>query len=91
MAAVVKSGRLLEPPLLFPSRGPKRLDAEQGLWRAYGLKPHRVAYFKLSTDPEFVAKLRDVVGLYVDPPKRAVVFSFSDQAGGALEAGSART
>lgn len=49
------------------------------LWRAHGLKPHHVEYFKLSTDPDFVAKLRDVVGLYVDPPKRAVVFSFDEK------------
>jgi transposase len=48
-------------------------------WRAHGLKPHRIAYFKVSTDPEFVAKLRDVVGLYLDPPKRAVVFSFDEK------------
>lgn len=34
--------------------------------------------FKISSDPEFVAKLRDVVGLYVDPPKRAVVFSVDE-------------
>ncbi len=49
------------------------------LWRAHGLKPHQVAYFKVSTDPEFVAKLRDVVGLYVNPPKRAVVFSMDEK------------
>ena len=49
------------------------------LWRANGLKPHHVAYFKVSTDPEFVAKLRDVVGLYVNPPKRAVVFSMDEK------------
>jgi transposase len=49
------------------------------IWRAHGLKPHQVAYFKVSTDPDFVAKLRDVVGLYVDPPKRAVVFSFDEK------------
>jgi transposase len=49
------------------------------LWRAHGLKPHQIAYFKISTDPDFVAKLRDVVGLYVDPPKRAVVFSFDEK------------
>src|SRR5205814_7317651 len=42
-------------------------------------KPHQVAYFKVSTDPEFVAKLRDVVGLYVNPPKRAVVFSMDEK------------
>lgn len=49
------------------------------LWRVHGLKPHRVATFKLSTDPEFLAKLRDVVGLYLDPPKRAVVFSVDEK------------
>ncbi len=49
------------------------------LWRANGLKPHQVAYFKVSTDPAFVAKLRDVVGLYVNPPKRAVVFSVDEK------------
>jgi transposase len=49
------------------------------LWRAHGLKPHRLDYFKISTDPEFVAKLRDVVGLYLDPPKRAVVFSVDEK------------
>lgn len=49
------------------------------IWRAHGLKPHRVAYFKVSTDPDFVAKLRDVVGLYLDPPKRAVVFSVDEK------------
>ena len=45
------------------------------IWRAHGVKPHLVETFKVSTDAEFVAKLRDVVGLYVDPSKRAVVFT----------------
>ena len=49
------------------------------IWRGHGLKPHRVETFKVSTDPEFVAKLRDVVGLYLDPPKRAVVFSVDEK------------
>ena len=49
------------------------------IWRAHGLKPHRVKYFKLSTDPAFVTKLHDVVGLYLDPPKRAVVFSLDEK------------
>ena len=44
-----------------------------------GLKPHLIESFKVSTDPEFVAKLRDVVGLYVNPPKRAVVFSVDEK------------
>ncbi|MDP1858858.1 MAG: IS630 family transposase, partial [Gemmatimonadaceae bacterium] len=49
------------------------------IWRAHGLRPHRIKTFKLSTDPAFVAKLRDVVGLYLDPPERAVVFSFDEK------------
>ena len=47
--------------------------------RAHGLRPHRVKRFKLSTDPDFVAKRRDVVGRYLDPPKRAVVFSIDEK------------
>jgi transposase len=43
------------------------------IWRAFGLQPHRAESFKLSSDPQFVEKLRDVVGLYLDPPERAVV------------------
>ena len=49
------------------------------IWRAHGVKPHRVKQFKLSTDPAFVTKLRDVVGLYLHPPERAVVFSFDEK------------
>jgi transposase len=51
----------------------------QRIWRAHGLQPHRVRQFKLSNDPEFVAKLRDVVGLYVDPPAHAVVLSLDEK------------
>jgi hypothetical protein len=47
----------------------------QRIWRAHKLRPHRVKTFKLSKDPEFVAKLRDIVGLYIDPPAHAVVLS----------------
>src|ERR671929_39806 len=43
------------------------------IWRAFGLKPHRAGSFKLSTDPFFVEKVRDVVGLYLTPPERAIV------------------
>ncbi len=49
------------------------------IWRAHGLAPHRVRRFKLSNDPEFAAKLRDVVGLYVDPPAHAVVLSVDEK------------
>ena len=43
------------------------------IWRAHGLKPHRVQSFKLSNDPRFVEKLEDIVGLYLDPPEHALV------------------
>src|SRR5712691_9604804 len=43
------------------------------IWRAFGLQPHRTDTFKLSTDPQFIEKVRDIVGLYLDPPTRAVV------------------
>ena len=45
----------------------------QRIWRAFGLQPHRMETFKLSTDPHFVAKVRDIVGLYISPPEHAVV------------------
>jgi hypothetical protein len=45
----------------------------QRIWRAFGPQPHRMETFKLSTDPNFVAKVRDVVGVYVSPPAHAVV------------------
>jgi transposase len=44
------------------------ISTVQKIWRAYGLAPHRLRTFKLSRDPQFAAKVRDVVGLYVDPP-----------------------
>lgn len=49
------------------------------IWRAHGLKPHRTKRFKLSTDPQFVEKLQDVVGLYIAPPEKAVVFSVDEK------------
>ena len=48
-------------------------------WRARGLKPHLSRTFKLSTDPRFEEKLRDVAGLYLDPPENAAVFSFDEK------------
>jgi transposase len=51
----------------------------QRIWSAHSLQPHRVKQFKLSTDPRFVDKLRDVVGLYVDPPAHAVVISVDEK------------
>lgn len=49
------------------------------IWRANGLQSHRVRQFKLSNDPEFIDKLRDVVGLYVAPPAHAIVLSFDEK------------
>ena len=49
------------------------------VWRSSGLKPHLVRTFKLSTDPRFEEKLQDVVGLYLDPPDNAAVFSFDEK------------
>jgi transposase len=51
----------------------------QRIWVAHGLQPHWVRTFKLSTDPAFAAKLRDVVGLYVDPPAHAIVLSIDEK------------
>jgi transposase len=53
--------------------------AVQKIWAAHGLKPHLVRRFKLSNDPQFVEKLRDVVGLYVDPPDHAIVLSVDEK------------
>lgn len=87
-AAVVDKTLHTKPPPEQATHWSTRLmAAETGLhwttiarlWRAYGLKPHRIRYFKLSQDPDFVAKLRDVVGLYLDPPERAIVFSFDEK------------
>ena len=51
----------------------------QRIWHAFGLKPHRTKTFKLSTDPDFVGKVRDIVGLYLDPPTRAVVLCVDEK------------
>jgi len=49
------------------------------VWRKYGLKPHQIRRFKLSRDPRLVEKLHDVVGVYMNPPDNAVVFSFDEK------------
>jgi transposase len=51
------------------------------IWRAFGLQPHRTETWKLSRDPQFVAKVRDVVGLYLAPPERAVVLCVDEKSG----------
>ena len=54
-------------------------DSVAQIWRDHGLKPWKVDTFKISTDPQFEEKLVDVVGLYLNPPERAVVFSFDEK------------
>jgi transposase len=49
------------------------------IWRAFGLQPHRTETFKLSPDPLFVEKVRDIVGLYLDPPERALVLCVDEK------------
>ena len=49
------------------------------IWRDYGLKPHRTQTFKFSTDPELVEKIRDIVGLYLNPPEHAVVLCVDEK------------
>ena len=49
------------------------------IWAGQGLQPHRVRSFKISNDPRFADKLKDVVGLYVDPPAHAVVLSIDEK------------
>jgi transposase len=49
------------------------------IWRAFGLQPHREESFKLSTDPLFIDKVRDIVGLYLDPPMKALVLCVDEK------------
>ena len=55
------------------------LRTVQRIWSAHGLQPHRIRTFKRSTDPDFAAKLDDVVGLYMNPPRHAVVVSIDEK------------
>jgi len=54
-------------------------DSVARIWRAFGLKPHQSETFQLSTDPDFVDKVRDIVGLYLAPPENAVVLSVDEK------------
>jgi hypothetical protein len=49
------------------------------IWKGHGLQPHRVRSFKLSNDPKFAEKLKEVVGLYIDPPAHAAVLSLDEK------------
>jgi hypothetical protein len=55
------------------------VSSVQRIWRSHGLAPHRVRQFKLSNDPKFADKLKDVVGIYVDPPAHVVVLSVDEK------------
>ena len=55
------------------------ISSVQRIWKAHGLRPHRMRAFKLSNDPKFAEKLKDVVGLYIDPPAHAVVLSVDEK------------
>jgi hypothetical protein len=55
------------------------VSSVQRIWRTHGLQPHRVHLFKLSNDPALTTKLRDIVGLYVDPPAHAVALSVDEK------------
>jgi transposase len=54
-------------------------SAVSRIWRAFGLKPHLVETWKLSTDPQFIDKVRDVVGLYMSPPENALVLCVDEK------------
>jgi len=54
-------------------------DSAHRIWRAFGVKPHRQKHFKLSTDPFFVEKVRDIVGLYLNPPDKAIVLCVDEK------------
>jgi transposase len=61
------------------SRAGLSQSAVSRIWRAFGLQPHRSETFKLSTDPLFVEKVRDIVGLYLDPPDKALVLCVDEK------------
>jgi len=55
------------------------VSSVQRIWRSHGLQPHRMRQFKLSNDPHFAEKVRDIVGLYLDPPAHTVVLSVDEK------------
>jgi transposase len=87
MAERVVNLTLTDPPAeathwtaaLMAQRAGISASAVRRIWRAHGLQPHRYRQFKLSNDPRFAEKLRDVVGLYVDPPAHAIVLSVDEK------------
>ncbi len=86
-AAIVADTLTVEPPDGAACWSTRQMAARHGVgkdavartWREAGLRPWLTDVFKISADPDFEAKLDDVIGLYVDPPERAVVFSFDEK------------
>ena len=86
-AAIVADTLTVEPPGGAACWSTRTMAARHGagkdivarIWREAGLRPWRTDVFKISSDPDFEAKLDDVIGLYLDPPERAVVFSFDEK------------
>jgi len=84
-AVIVRTLESLPPDAThWSSRGMAKasgvsISSVQRIWRAFGLQPHRLETFKLSTDPDFVAKVRDVVGLYACPPEHAIVLCVDEK------------
>ena len=82
----------MEPAVDGPGLGGLSASTVGRVWRACGLKPHLSETFKLSKDRLFVEKVRDIVGLYLHPPERAVVLcvrEFADPGAGQQPAGDA--
>src|SRR5215469_8106572 len=71
--------RPIGPRRRWPRRWGSAPSSVRRIWAGQGLQPHRVRSFKISNDPKFADKLKDVVGLYVDPPAHAVVLSIDEK------------
>ena len=69
----VGNGFVAQPPFADERLSPV------GIWAAHGLKPHLTKTFKLSRDPNFVAKVEEIVGLYLNPPDKALVLAVDEK------------
>jgi hypothetical protein len=79
---LTEKGRGQDSALVDPGDGRREGLSQSSvsrIWRAFGLKPHVVETWKLSTDPEFIGKVRDVVGLYMSPPENALVLCVDEK------------
>ena len=86
VAAIVEATLHRQPPnathwstrLMAKTQGVSEATVRR-IWKRHGLKPHRISTFKVSLDPQFVQKLIDVVGLYLNPPDKALVFCMDEK------------